>query len=219
MTTTIHGTAGTAGNTAGADALLRLLRAVEANQPDLYGHGEAVARHCAEVARAFGLAGAELEAIAVAGQLHDVGKAGIDESVLLKPAPLTSEEWEQVRLHPQIGANLTWPAGSVMSPTGSSPTTSAPTAPATRTASPTSASRCRRRSSRSPTPTTRCAPNASTARPSATTRPRPNSARGRAGSSIRRSSRPCWRRPSAAQTRSITVATPCPTPTQSEAIP
>jgi HD-GYP domain-containing protein (c-di-GMP phosphodiesterase class II) len=89
-----------------AEALLALLRAVEASQPDLRGHGEAVARYSVAVASRIGLQPDEIDAISVAGRLHDVGKAGIDEAVLMKPSPLTAAEWEQVRMHPLIGANL-----------------------------------------------------------------------------------------------------------------
>jgi HD-GYP domain-containing protein (c-di-GMP phosphodiesterase class II) len=88
------------------EALFGLLRAVEANQPDLRGHGDAVAGHCVAVAKRIGLGSHQIDAISVAGRLHDVGKAGVDESVLLKPAPLTEAEWAQVRQHPVIGANL-----------------------------------------------------------------------------------------------------------------
>jgi HD-GYP domain-containing protein (c-di-GMP phosphodiesterase class II) len=94
-----------------AAPLLRLIETLESNQPDLYGHGEAVARHCLSVAEKVGLARAETEALFVAGRLHDVGKAGIDATVLLKPGVLTDDEWGEVRQHPVIGANLHWACG------------------------------------------------------------------------------------------------------------
>lgn len=89
-----------------ATPLLRLLERAERNNPDLYGHGDAVAEYCIAVARRLGLSEEDAEALYFAGRLHDIGKAGIEESVLLKPGPLTREEWDRVRLHPEIGANL-----------------------------------------------------------------------------------------------------------------
>jgi HD-GYP domain-containing protein (c-di-GMP phosphodiesterase class II) len=99
------------GGAPSADALFRVLEALEAGHPDLYGHGDTVASHCVAVARNLGLGPEQVDAIAVAGKLHDVGKAGIDRSVLLKPAPLTADEWAQVCLHPLIGANLSVACG------------------------------------------------------------------------------------------------------------
>jgi HD-GYP domain-containing protein (c-di-GMP phosphodiesterase class II) len=96
-----------------AEALFRLLGALEAGHPDLDGHGDAVAGHCVAVAKQIGLGADQVDAISLAGKLHDVGKAGIDRSVLLKPAPLTAAQWAEVCLHPQIGANLTVACGLV----------------------------------------------------------------------------------------------------------
>lgn len=89
-----------------AQPLLRLLERAEDKNPDLYGHGDAVARYCVAVARRLGLSEEYTDALSLAGRLHDIGKTGIDEAVLRKPGPLCSEEWNQVRLHPLIGANL-----------------------------------------------------------------------------------------------------------------
>jgi HD-GYP domain-containing protein (c-di-GMP phosphodiesterase class II) len=100
-----------AGGVHGAEALFRLLGALEAGHPDLHGHGDAVAGHCAAVAREIGLEPEQVGAIALAGKLHDVGKAGIDRSVLLKPAPLTAAQWAEICMHPRIGANLTVACG------------------------------------------------------------------------------------------------------------
>ena len=99
------------GGVSGAAALFRLLGALEAGHSDLYGHGEAVAGHCVAVAQQIGLGPDQVDAISVAGRLHDVGKAGIDRSVLLKPAPLSTAQWAEVCLHPQIGANLSVACG------------------------------------------------------------------------------------------------------------
>jgi HD-GYP domain-containing protein (c-di-GMP phosphodiesterase class II) len=105
-----HGTEAVGGGPR-VEALFRLLGALEAGHPDLYGHGEAVAGHCVAVAKQIGLGPEQVGAIALAGKLHDVGKAGIDRSVLLKPAPLTPAQWAEICLHPQIGANLSVACG------------------------------------------------------------------------------------------------------------
>jgi HD-GYP domain-containing protein (c-di-GMP phosphodiesterase class II) len=44
--------------------------------------------------------------IEIAGKLHDVGKVGLPDSILRKPGKLTSEEWDEMRRHPQIGADI-----------------------------------------------------------------------------------------------------------------
>jgi HD-GYP domain-containing protein (c-di-GMP phosphodiesterase class II) len=100
-----------AGSAPGPEALFRLVGALEAGHPDLHGHGDAVAGHCVAVAREIGLGPRQVGAIAVAGKLHDVGKAGVERSVLLKPAPLTPAQWAEICLHPQIGANLSVACG------------------------------------------------------------------------------------------------------------
>ena len=94
-----------------AAPLIKLLDVLEGQQPDLFGHGESVARNCVSVGRALGLSSADVDALFIAGKLHDVGKAGIDEAVLRKPGPLTGNEWRQVQMHPLIGANLHFACG------------------------------------------------------------------------------------------------------------
>jgi diguanylate cyclase (GGDEF)-like protein len=58
------------------------------------------------VGKRFGLEPREREQLMFAALLRDIGKLGISERVLLKPGPLTSEEWEVLRLHPQIGCRI-----------------------------------------------------------------------------------------------------------------
>jgi HD-GYP domain-containing protein (c-di-GMP phosphodiesterase class II) len=55
---------------------------------------------------AIGLEGQELESVRVAALLHDIGKIGVTDHVLRKPGPLTNEEFELVRRHPALGAEI-----------------------------------------------------------------------------------------------------------------
>jgi putative nucleotidyltransferase with HDIG domain len=48
----------------------------------------------------------ETKAIKMASILHDIGKIGIDLTIIKKPAKLTPDEWSQIRMHPIIGANI-----------------------------------------------------------------------------------------------------------------
>ncbi|MFK7883786.1 MAG: HD-GYP domain-containing protein [Phycisphaerales bacterium] len=70
------------------------------------GHSDRVAYLSAEIARAMGFTDAEVERIHISGILHDVGKIGVPEAVLCKPGRLTDEEFDAIKLHPQIGYDI-----------------------------------------------------------------------------------------------------------------
>jgi HD-GYP domain-containing protein (c-di-GMP phosphodiesterase class II) len=57
-------------------------------------------------ARVYGVPEAELPALAHGVLLHDIGKIGIPDGILLKPGPLTEDEWKIMRRHPEIGKQL-----------------------------------------------------------------------------------------------------------------
>ncbi len=86
--------------------LLVLTQTLEERYSDLTHHGRSVAGYCALTARELRLAPHEVERVALAGELHDVGKVGVADEILRKPEPLSTEEWKQVMRHPQIGADL-----------------------------------------------------------------------------------------------------------------
>jgi diguanylate cyclase (GGDEF)-like protein/putative nucleotidyltransferase with HDIG domain len=69
-------------------------------------HSETVGRYAEAIARALGLPEARIERIRAAGVLHDIGKLGVADAVLKKPGPLTAEEWEDMRRHPELGARI-----------------------------------------------------------------------------------------------------------------
>jgi HD-GYP domain-containing protein (c-di-GMP phosphodiesterase class II) len=89
-----------------AKPLLVLTQLLEERYRDLAHHGRSVSGYCALAARELNLSRALVKRVALAGELHDVGKVGVDEAILSKPARLTDSEWKQVKRHPEIGADL-----------------------------------------------------------------------------------------------------------------
>jgi HD-GYP domain-containing protein (c-di-GMP phosphodiesterase class II) len=83
-----------------------LTTALDAKDSFTYGHSERVARIAVELGREMGLDGDELGDVYLAGLLHDVGKIGIRDTVLLKPDVLTPEEEEHIRKHVTIGYTI-----------------------------------------------------------------------------------------------------------------
>ena len=75
---------------------------------DLYTrkHSTRVAKYAHMIARQLNCTDEELEVINFAGSLHDIGKIGIRDDILLKPGPLTEEEFEKIKEHPVIGADI-----------------------------------------------------------------------------------------------------------------
>jgi HD-GYP domain-containing protein (c-di-GMP phosphodiesterase class II) len=90
-------------------SLLGLANALEAKDAYTRGHSERVGAWSRSVAVALGLPPAEVDMIAQAGLLHDIGKIGIPEALLRKPGPLDAEEWAVMRNHPLIGAQIVAP--------------------------------------------------------------------------------------------------------------
>jgi putative nucleotidyltransferase with HDIG domain len=86
-----------------------LALSLEAKDPYTRGHSERVAALACEVARRLGLTGADLRLVEVAGRLHDIGKIGVQESILRKPEALTPDEAIEVRQHPCLGAEILKP--------------------------------------------------------------------------------------------------------------
>lgn len=86
-----------------------LINAMEAKDIYLRGHSQRVAELAASVAEEIGLDPDTVEAVRMAGRLHDVGKIGIKESILNKPSSLTDEEFEHVKDHVRIGMEILAP--------------------------------------------------------------------------------------------------------------
>jgi HD-GYP domain-containing protein (c-di-GMP phosphodiesterase class II) len=80
-----------------------LVTAIEAKDPYTRGHSERVAMVGCLLAQELGLGESAMDRIYLTGLLHDIGKIGVPDSALHKPGALTREEFEQIKLHPQIG--------------------------------------------------------------------------------------------------------------------
>ena len=90
---------------------LSLARAVEARNPYTFEHSVRVAALAVRFGRHLGLAADLLWALEVGSLLHDVGKIGVPDSVLLKPEPLTWAERQIMERHPLVGCAILEPLG------------------------------------------------------------------------------------------------------------
>jgi hypothetical protein len=88
------------------DALQRLALVAEYRDDNTADHTERVGVMAAQLARALGLSDREVWLIRRAAPLHDLGKIAIPDSILLKPGPLTDEEFEVVKTHAVLGARV-----------------------------------------------------------------------------------------------------------------
>jgi putative nucleotidyltransferase with HDIG domain len=88
------------------EAVETLNATVDARDPYTAGHSQRVQEIALAVAEELGLGGAERDAIALAGLFHDIGKLGVPDAILTKPAKLTQQEYELMKLHPADGANI-----------------------------------------------------------------------------------------------------------------
>ncbi len=83
-----------------------LARAIDAKDQTAHTHIRRVQVYAAGLARAIGLQDAEIQGIKTAALLHDIGKLAVPEHILSKPGPLTQEEFQKIRIHPQVGAEI-----------------------------------------------------------------------------------------------------------------
>jgi len=91
---------------ANRQALFGLAEAIEAKDPYTKGHCGRVAAYSLVLARAAGYPSDGLETLEFGAFLHDIGKIGIRDSVLLKPGPLDDDEWKHMREHPIKGYDI-----------------------------------------------------------------------------------------------------------------
>jgi putative nucleotidyltransferase with HDIG domain len=90
----------------GLEAVATLNATVDARDPYTAGHSQRVQEIAISVARELGIEGRQLDAIGHAGLFHDIGKLGVPDAILTKPAKLTDQEYELMKQHPADGAKI-----------------------------------------------------------------------------------------------------------------
>ena len=83
-----------------------LALAIDAKDQTAQSHIRRVQVYAAGLARALGMPEAEIQGVKTAALLHDIGKLAVPEHILSKPGPLTQEEFQKIRIHPQVGAEI-----------------------------------------------------------------------------------------------------------------
>jgi putative two-component system response regulator len=92
--------------------LFSLALSIEAKDPYTEGHCERLSKYSVALAKRLGLSDEEQVALRRGGIVHDIGKIGVPEHVLVKPGPLTDEEWRIMKLHPIVGERICSPLKS-----------------------------------------------------------------------------------------------------------
>jgi len=83
-----------------------LVSTIEAKDAYTRGHTDRVAEYARMIAEEMKLSKRDIEIVCFGAALHDIGKLGVYENILNKPGELTEQEWEIVRSHPEVGANI-----------------------------------------------------------------------------------------------------------------
>ena len=83
-----------------------LALAIDAKDQTTQTHIRRVQVYAAELARALGMTDNDIQGVKTAALLHDIGKLAVPEHILAKPGPLTQEEFQKIRIHPQVGAEI-----------------------------------------------------------------------------------------------------------------
>ena len=86
--------------------LSALVAALDAREHETSDHSQRVVRYTVAIAEQMGIRGEELDQIGRGALLHDIGKIGVPDSILLKAGPLTPSEWIEMRKHPEIGHQI-----------------------------------------------------------------------------------------------------------------
>jgi len=83
-----------------------MISALDYRDTETQWHSRRVSLYSRRIAQEIGLAGDELDVVEQGALLHDIGKIGVRDSILLKPGPLTAEEWAEMRQHPEFGFRM-----------------------------------------------------------------------------------------------------------------
>jgi HD-GYP domain-containing protein (c-di-GMP phosphodiesterase class II) len=89
--------------------IIGLANALEARDASLSGHSTKVLTHAVQMGQKLGVSEQELDDIRNAAMLHDIGKIGIRDAILLKPGRLDDSEWKILRTHPEVGGRIIAP--------------------------------------------------------------------------------------------------------------
>ena len=89
-----------------SNTLAALVHALDAREHETSDHSQRVVRYTVAIARQRGIGDPQLEDIGRGALLHDIGKIGVPDSILLKPGPLTNAEWVEMRRHPEVGFKI-----------------------------------------------------------------------------------------------------------------
>ncbi|MBP9854047.1 MAG: HD-GYP domain-containing protein [Candidatus Omnitrophica bacterium] len=95
------------------ETISALALAVDAKDRYSRGHLDRVAKYCVMIAKKIGLDEGDIKTLRDAARLHDLGKIGIPDEVLIKPGPLTDQEWILMKRHPEIGETIIKPITSL----------------------------------------------------------------------------------------------------------
>jgi len=90
-----------------------LSQAIDAKDGFTRGHADRVSRIAGAIAREIGVPEREIEQIELAGLLHDIGKIGVEDRILMKPARLEPDETALMRRHPIYGASILEPSAAL----------------------------------------------------------------------------------------------------------
>lgn len=93
-------------NRAYEDTLTALIKALDAREKEVGSHSERVMAYTVLLAESIGVKEAERQVMARGAMLHDIGKIGISDNILLKPGKLDDAEWYEMRKHPQLGYDI-----------------------------------------------------------------------------------------------------------------
>jgi len=88
------------------NTLLALVAALDAREHETSDHSQRVVKYTTAIAERLSLQGPELEELGRGALLHDIGKIGVPDAVLLKPGKLTPAEWGEMRKHPDTGHQM-----------------------------------------------------------------------------------------------------------------
>lgn len=88
------------------ETMMALVETIEAKDPYTHQHSERVTFYALETAKLLGYDDVMIETLKFAGRLHDIGKVGVSDTVLLKEGKLTDGEFEEIKKHPVIGEQI-----------------------------------------------------------------------------------------------------------------